>query len=59
MKRAESVRTLAFPDDFEIPELKMLKDLFDFSKKRTGKEAALFYVFYMGCFALVTLAFEF
>ena len=37
----------------------MLKDLFDFSKKRTAKEAALFYVFYMGCFALVTLAFDF
>ncbi len=37
----------------------MLKDLFDFSKKRTGKEAAVFYIFYMGCFALVTLAFDF
>ena len=59
MKYTESVRTLAFPDVFEIPELKMLKDLFDFSKKRTAKEAALFYVFYMGCFALVTLAFDF
>ncbi len=37
----------------------MLRDLFDFSKKRTPAEAVVFYVFYMGCFALVTLAFTF
>ena len=36
----------------------MLRDLFDFSKKRTGKDAVVFYLFYMGCFALVSLAFE-
>ncbi len=32
-----------------------LRDLFDFSKKRTGLEAAVFYLFYLGCFALITL----
>lgn len=34
----------------------MLKDLFDFSKQRSGKDAALFYVFYVGCFILLTIA---
>lgn len=37
-------------------EPEMLKDLFDFSKKRSGKEAVIFYLFYIGCFALLTLA---
>lgn len=36
----------------------MLKDLFDFSKKRSGKDAVVFYLFYVGCFALVMLAFD-
>ncbi len=34
----------------------MLRDMFDFSKKRTGKDAVIFYLFYMGCFALLSLA---
>lgn len=37
-------------------EEKMLKDLFDFSKRRSGKDAILFYVFYVGCFVLLTIA---
>lgn len=37
----------------------MLRDLFDFSKKRTGKDAVVFYLFYVGCFALITLAADF
>jgi hypothetical protein len=37
----------------------MLRDLFDFSKKRNGKDAVVFYLFYMGCFALLTLAVDF
>jgi hypothetical protein len=38
----------------------MLKDLFDFSKKRSGTEAVAFYMFYLGCFALLSamLGFE-
>lgn len=36
----------------------MLRDLFDFSKKRTITEAIVFYLFYAGCFALVSLAFK-
>ena len=35
----------------------MLRDLFDFSKKRTGVDAVVFYLFYLGCFALITMAF--
>jgi hypothetical protein len=34
----------------------MLKNLFDFSKRRTGKDAVIFYVFYVGCFVLLTIA---
>lgn len=34
----------------------MLRDMFDFSKKRSGKDAVVFYLFYMGCFALLSLA---
>ncbi len=34
----------------------MLKNLFDFSKQRSGKDAVIFYVFYVGCFALLTIA---
>ncbi len=34
----------------------MLRDLFDFSKKRTGLDAVVFYLFYLGCFALITVA---
>lgn len=34
----------------------MLKDLFDFSKRRTGKDAVLFYVFYVGCFVVLSIA---
>jgi len=34
----------------------MFRDLFDFSKPRTGKEAVVFYLFYMGCFALLSIA---
>lgn len=37
----------------------MLRDLFDFSKKRSGIEAVIFYVFYMGCFALLSVALGF
>lgn len=36
----------------------MFRDLFDFSKRRTAKEAVLFYLFYAGCFALVSLALQ-
>lgn len=34
----------------------MLRDLFDFSKRRTGKDAVIFYMFYVGCFVLLTIA---
>ncbi len=34
----------------------MFKDLFDFSKHRTGKDAVMFYLFYVGCFALISVA---
>jgi hypothetical protein len=34
----------------------MLKNLFDFSKRRTGKDAVIFYVFYVGCFVLLSIA---
>lgn len=37
----------------------MLRDLFNFSKKRSGKDAALFYLFYMGCFAILSIALGF
>jgi hypothetical protein len=37
----------------------MLKDLFDFSKRRSGKDAVIFYVFYVGCFVLVSVALGF
>lgn len=32
----------------------MFRDLFDFSKKRTGLEAVIFFMFYLGCFALIS-----
>ena len=31
----------------------MLRNLLDFGKKKTLKEAVIFYVFYVGCFVLV------
>lgn len=34
----------------------MFKDLFDFGKDRTIKEAVLFYAFHTGVFLLVTTA---
>jgi hypothetical protein len=37
----------------------MLKDLFDFSKRRTGKEAVIFYLFYAGCFTIISIALGF
>ncbi len=37
----------------------MLKDLFDFSKRRTGKDAAIFYLFYIGCFTILSIALGF
>lgn len=36
----------------------MFKDLFDFNKKRTTKEAVVFYLFYLGCFALLSIALQ-
>lgn len=33
----------------------MLRNLFDFNKKKTLKEAVIFYVFYVGCFVLVSV----
>ncbi len=32
----------------------MLRNLFSFEKKKTVKEAVIFYVFYVGCFVLVS-----
>jgi hypothetical protein len=40
-------------------EIAMLKDMFNFSKKRSGVEAVMFFMFYVGCFALVSLALGF
>lgn len=37
----------------------MLKDMFDFSKKRSVKEAVVFFLFYVGCFTLISLALGF
>lgn len=34
----------------------MLRDMFDFGKQRTPVEAVAFYLFYVGCFTLVSLA---
>lgn len=34
----------------------MLRDLFDFGKKRNAFEAVTFYLFYVGCFTIVSLA---
>lgn len=34
----------------------MLKNLFDFSKRRTGKDAVIFYIFYVGCFVILSIA---
>lgn len=34
----------------------MLRDMFDFSKKRSGKEAVVFYLFYVGCLMLICVA---
>jgi len=31
----------------------MLKNLFDFNRKRNLKEAVVFYLFYIGCFIIV------
>lgn len=36
----------------------MLRDLFDFSKERSGLDALVFYLFYLGCFALLSVALE-
>lgn len=35
------------------------KDMFDFSRRRSGKEAIVFFLFYVGCFALLSLALGF
>ncbi len=35
----------------------MLKDLFDFRKTRTAKEAVVFYVFYTGAALLLSVLF--
>ncbi len=35
-----------------------MQDLFNFSKRRNWKEAIVFYLFYAGAFALVSLAFQ-
>lgn len=59
MNRVKSVRTNEFTEFIEFLEPAMLRDLFDFSKKRSGKDAVIFYLFYMGCFALLTLAVDF
>jgi hypothetical protein len=40
-------------------EIAMLKDFFDFSKNRSGLNAVLFYLFYVGCFAIVSVALGF
>lgn len=40
-------------------ERAMLKDLFDFSKKRSGVGAVVFYLFYVGCFAILSIALGF
>lgn len=32
----------------------MFRDIFNFSKKRTGLEALVFFLFYLGCFALIS-----
>lgn len=37
----------------------MLRDLFDFSKRRTVGEAAVFYVFHVGCFIILAIALGF
>lgn len=37
----------------------MLRDMFDFSKKRSGKDAVLFFLFYVGCFAILSVALGF
>jgi len=34
--------------------MEFLRGLVDFSRKRTGMDAVLFYVFYVGCFAILT-----
>lgn len=36
----------------------MLKDFFDFSKQRSGGEAVLFYLFFVGCLALISVLFD-
>lgn len=59
MKWLESAKTSVFIEFIEFLEPAMLRDLFDFSKKRSGKDAVIFYLFYMGCFALLTLAADF
>lgn len=37
----------------------MLRDLFDFSRRRTLAEASVFYLFYVGCFIILAIAFGF
>lgn len=39
---------------FRSSAVEKMRDLIDFSKKRTGLDAVIFYVFYLGCFALIT-----
>jgi len=36
----------------------MLKDPFDFKKKRNIKEAIIFGLFYVGCFSIIVSIFE-
>ena len=36
----------------------MLKDPFDFKKKRNFKEAIVFGLFYIGCFAIISSVLE-
>jgi hypothetical protein len=40
----------------QFTETNMLKNLFDFSKRRSGKDAVIFYVFYVGCFVILSIA---
>lgn len=37
----------------------MLKNFFDFSKKRSLVDAVLFYFFYVGCFVILSIALGF
>ena len=37
----------------------MLKEMFNFSKKRSAAEAVVFFLFYVGCFTLLSIALGF